>query len=133
MTHEVLPNGDLKISVDDTERQNIRLLFGDRRFDTDGFLFDILENWMDRTGIEWSAPWEIGALTDAPCLAEWGEDRPLRRDEQVGHGNRIIGRTPEGATLVQDPVRAWAFMDYQVRSAQRDLMDKGFCIFQSGN
>lgn len=131
MKHEILPNGNLRITFTEEERENLRAIKDEPWFDSDNNLFDILEPLTCNSELEWSSPEEIGALTSAPILATFGEERPLRPDEEAGRGNRLVGNNGR-ETLVQDVAQAWAFMDYAIRSVQQDLLEKGEAVWQRG-
>jgi hypothetical protein len=63
-------------------------------------------------------PEEIGALTSAPCIGQH-----INTSGLVG-----CHVDPPDSTLDA----GWAFMDYQVRNLQDDLLEKGEAIFQRG-
>ena len=73
--------------------------------DSDEFAYQVLEPLICNSELEWVDPVETGDLTEAPMLGI--------RDEN----DEVLER--------------WAFMDYQVRSLVRELMDKREVTFRS--
>lgn len=108
MTATILPNGNLKITADDSDRAALKEAFEDNpdSFDSDATMADLLEPLTCNTKYDWCNPEDIGALTSAPILCI---------------------RNQEGE--IKD---AWAFMDYQVRSVQHTLLHWGEATFQCG-
>lgn len=89
-----------------TELQNLRAelnVDGTDAFSSDDTLYEVFEWLICNSQYEFVQPEETGDLTAAPLLGI--------RDDQ---GN-IVQR--------------WGFMDYQLRSPQDDLADKGRCRF----
>jgi hypothetical protein len=141
MKYDILPNGDLKISL---QRGDRRKLFDGRKpgddrqpdFGSDDFMGEVFARLIANSELDWSRPEYIGALTDAPILVVYGNDRPLKEGEDPAY-HLIIGRWPDPAdgllkTWTRDPVLAWGFMNYQIRCPQEDLFNDDFVIFQSG-
>ena len=109
MRYEIVPNGDLIVSISHDEQEQLQALrdeLGDE-FGTDQNLFESL---IANSELSWISPEHIGALTDAPILGIQGASGELGDVDQ-----------------------AWAFMDYALRSPQDDLADKGRVRFVSGN
>lgn len=101
-------------------------------------MYDFLEPLTCNTELEWVSPAFTGDLTEAPMLGIYGEtveDPDPNSETDVGKG-RLAGcwNNAEGrAVRWFDPVdRRWAFMDYQLRSVLRELLDKGQVRFISG-
>jgi len=67
--------------------------------------YEALEHLTCNSELGWINPEEIGALTSAPILG--------LRDE------------------LGEPIAAWGFMDYQVRSFLTDLIENGRAVFIS--
>lgn len=67
--------------------------------------YDALEGLLCNSELDWIRPEEIGALTAAPILG-------LRQEDG-------------------EPIAAWAFMDYAIRSFLDDLCKTGRAIFIS--
>lgn len=106
MKHRIMPNGNLEITVDASERRTLRKR---RRTDSDAFgtdetMLELFGSWIANSEFQWCQPEDIGALTAAPILC-----------------------TYDGRDHIAD---AWGFMDYQLRSPQDDLLDTGRCEFQ---
>ena len=140
MKYETLPNSDLRISLEKGDRQ---LLFDGRRrgdgqqpdFGSDDFMFEVFERLIANSELDWAQPEYIGALTSAPILVIWGEERPVTPGEGPDY-HYICGcwhdRDGVLKTWTRDPVQAWGFMNYGIRSPQEDLFNDGFVVFQSG-
>jgi hypothetical protein len=107
--HEA-PNGDLLLSVDSKTQMMLQVIKGidPIAFATSVTQFDIFGWFITNTEYSWITPEEIDAFTDAPILG-------------------IKGSNEYG-----DVIRAWAFMDFESRSPQDDLADKGRVRF-TGN
>lgn len=108
MKIEILPNGNLSISLTDTVEKFALTYMKAKKtqegmpdFSTEDEIF-FLTNRMNNQGFYWVQPEEIGALTSAPCIIQ------------------------------KDTKNVWAFMDYALRSILDDLLDKGEAIFQHG-
>lgn len=133
MKYKILLNGDLEISFsDDTEFSSLREVKADRgdEFASDDVMYELFERLIANSELQWSRPEYIGALTSAPILAIYGEPRKLKLGENVKHFN-LFGHW-NNATWVQDVVKAWGYMNYQIRSPQEDMLKDGFVIFQKG-
>ena len=141
MKYEELPNGDLKISVEEGDLEMLRAVKAERgdAFGSDNTMHEAFEHLIANSELEWSDPAYIGALTSAPVLAIYGDDRPLREDEEDNKDfHNIVGQwcdKRDGTLKVwtKDPIKAWAFMNYQIRSPLDDLLDDGHCIFDCGH
>lgn len=99
---KVLANGNLQIMVDDTnELQEIKeaVASGDQ---SDASMYDAFESLV-AIGYQWISPEDIGALTDAPILANGSLDDPR--------------------------VKIWWYPDYQVKSPLEDIAETGKTIF----
>jgi hypothetical protein len=128
MKHTILENGDLRIDITPCEQIELNAMM--KTVDnpnTDEFMYDLLEPLICNSELQWIRPEEIGALTDAPILGIRGQER-LAKD-----GERLIDKQVTaqsfGKTFVEDVEKAWAFMDYQIRSVQQDLAENGYVIF----
>lgn len=106
---EILTNGDLRLFMDAGSRAELIAIREEapERFDSQELEYELLEpiicNGLCSTSSSFT-----GDLTDAPMLCETISD----------HG------WPEG--------KYWAYMDYCLRFIQKDLVDDGECIWQSG-
>lgn len=103
-TYDLNTNGCLILTADSLERETLAELIKDDNANRHAE-YEALEHLLANSELDWIAPEEIGALTDAPILG--------LRDEQ--------GK----------PTNAWAFMDYQVRSFLTDLVTDGRATFIS--
>lgn len=128
MTYKILPNGNLRIEADQVEMQAAKADLGDD-FGSDRAMYDAFESLIGSSDLDWIRPEEIGALTDAPILGIRGEDKPLPEGHAYGY---VTGRS-EGVTYYAPVLKAWAFMDYALRSPQDDLAEQGYCVFQGGD
>lgn len=106
MKTEQLPNGNLRLSINDAERVEFDSMASRNEFDADATMYDLFEHFMANSEYEWIAPEEIGALTDAPIIGTRDQD----------------GK----------PVSAWGFMNYQIESLQRALLERGEAILTIG-
>ena len=127
MQAEVLENGDLKISVTPEERAILGEM-EDRHTDVD--LHDFFEGLIANSEYEWVLPEYCGALTDAPMLGIYGPERELREGENLDFLCLVGGW--EDKTWVQDVVKCWAFMNYQIDSVLEVLFQSGSIIFDAG-
>lgn len=105
MKHEILTNGDLRITIDKTEQIDFQALALEDDFNSDNTMHEIFESLVANSELDWANPEDIGCLTSAPILA-------IKEDDEIE--------------------QAWGFMNYQLRSPQQDLMEKGSCLFQCG-
>lgn len=104
MRYNIQTDGTLAIHATDADMEFIRDIASQcENFDSNATMCDVFEDLIANSELDWIAPEEIGALTDAPILGTRDEDGI--------------------------PREAWGFMDYQVRSPQEDLISKGCVIF----
>jgi len=113
MKHEIMPDGNLKITVTKEEMCELKVTRSDYEQGLTGdwcwssvHEAEILEPLLANSELQWIAPSETGDLTDAPMIG-------IRNEDDTVHSR-------------------WAFMDYQVRSFIDDLIDKGEAIFTGG-
>ena len=142
MKHDILPNGDLRIIASESDRTILAEMKAEQgdAFDSDQIMGDVFENLLANSELSWSDALAIGALTSAPVLAIFGETREEKSSDTDEFGNyvgcRFVGCWPNDAKkLVHwvDPlIQGWAFMNYQLRSPQDDLLETGETIFQIG-
>jgi hypothetical protein len=109
-------NKNLVITADDEDRAELQALKNqceedDENFVSDRVMEDILEPLLCNSELEWSRPELIGALTSAPILAISGSE-----DEN------------DEAPIL----KAWGYMDYQIRAVQEDLLEYGKAVFTLG-
>jgi hypothetical protein len=118
---EELPNGDLRITVDDDVREEIKekmhaglsdeeVQMGVSAVPTEPMLWDVLEPMTANSEIQSVRPEEIAALTDAPILSDAGRD---------DHGE--LQMTPES--------KVWWYPGYATRDPLDDLIEKGETVF----
>ena len=108
MRYEII-EGDLVVKMCKKEQERLQVILDEnpQDFDSDDVMFDLFEWMVCNSDLCWISAYEIAALTDAP----------------------ILGTKDDAG----DVVDAYAFMDYQVTSPQRQLLDKGECTFISGD
>lgn len=106
MKYEIDQNKNLKIYADIELQQELTELGDD--IQQDAVMHDILEPLTCNSDIEWVAPEEINALTDAPILGT------VTRDD--------MGEITEVHAI-------WWYPNYAIRSPLEDLRDDGFTIF----
>ncbi len=133
MEYKFLKSGNLLIFIDKEEQQELISWKNEEGSDfySDAFMRDFFEEFLANSEFQWCAPEWIGALTNAPILAIFGKDRPIRDDENEEYCN-LVGYDGT-TTYVQDAEEVYAFMDYQVISPQEILLKYGEVIFQKGN
>ena len=135
LKHEILPNGNLKISADAEDLAELRRWRedDDTEFASDRVLHDAFEHMICNSELDWVNPEQIGALTEAPILGIFGETKPAR---DCGPNCREVGGWPDENgvhTLWVEPVeRAWAYLDYALRSPLEDIARYGYVVFVSG-
>lgn len=99
------------------------------RFDTDDFMYDLLERLTTDDSFSWINADVTGDLTAAPMLAILG-------DEEQGPHEACNGLYPCGAngsrTFVQPVLYRWAFMNYVITTPQRELLESGEAVFTGG-
>jgi len=106
-TYDLNTDGSLILKASESERNAIRELMDDPRFGTSTRAeSEVLEWLLANSELEYIAPEEIGALTDAPIMGI---------------------RNAEG-----EVTSAWGFMDYAVRSFLTDLVEDGRAVFIGG-
>ena len=132
MTSEILANGDLKLSIDAEDQDLLAVI---RAEDPDGFcsdntMYDWFEAFIGNNEYEWVRPEEVGGLTSAPILGIYGTERELADGEDPDYLS-VTGHWDD-KTWVQDVVKAWAFMDYQIVSVQERLLETGSATFTNG-
>lgn len=105
-TYDLNTNGCLILRADLQDQEAIRQLADSEsgEYGCNAEL-DALESLIANSELDWIAPEEIGALTSAPILGLRNEDG--------------------------EPIAAWGFMDYQVRSFLSDLVETGKAVFIS--
>ena len=140
-------NKNLVITADEEDRKILQSFKDDweeqdRNFVSDDALYEALESLTCNSELMWSDALSINALTSAPILAIFGEDEedifasgeftpPTNENNYRCVGYRITGsngKTVTGERILQ----AWAYMDYQVRSPQEDLLEYGKAVFTLG-
>ena len=109
LTHQQTKHGDLLIRIDHDGRNELRAQVKDAGFQSDVFMYDTFEWLLGNSDLEWIAPEEIGALTDAPILGI--VDR---------YGNGVLKRVEN----------SFWYPNYCLRSPQEDLVEYGEVIFQ---
>lgn len=138
MHHTILLNGDLRIDISLTEQVHFRELRQHVPISFYSQMAELLEPLTCNSELSWSDAEETASLTDAPILAIFGDERPLRSasGEQAGRGNRYAGDWDDEqgriTTWVQDPVQFWGYMNYQVSSLLDQLADQGYVVLMAG-
>lgn len=99
------------------------------RFDTDDFMYDLLEALVTNDSFYWIDSRVTGDMTDAPMLALLG-------DEEIGPHEDCNGLYPcgrwDGETRVQPVLYRWAFMNYAVTTPQEELRRTGRAVWEGG-
>lgn len=113
MKHEILPNGNLRLSLEKGERDDVQAILDNENLDEHGQLADLLDHF----GLIGNAvllpllPSAIGALTDAPIVTDRFE-----------HGD-------DGTIL--DIGNVWWHERYAVESFLEVLLREGAVVFQA--
>jgi hypothetical protein len=131
MRAKILENGDLEISLERGEKTELRIAMKESEYPaSDNLMHEWFEGFIGNGEYEFTRPEHCGALTDAPMLAIYGKERPLKDSENVEYC--MLAGVWDGQTWVMDVLECWAFMDYQIISVQQRLLDTGKAVFQSG-
>lgn len=106
------------------------------RFESDDFLYDLLEPMFTDDSFSWLPEGTTGDMTSAPILGILGDEMVgPERDHAVCSGLLHCGRWDVDGALreIYQPVLSrWAFMDYALTSPQRELAETGRCEWQGG-
>ncbi len=106
-------------------------------FDSDDFLYDLLEPMFTDDCFFWLPEGTTGDLTSAPMLGILGDEMPGPSSEEAQcSGLYHCGRWEvqgELREMYQPVLQRWAFMDYAVTSPQRELAEHGRCEWQGGD
>lgn len=131
MNHYIDGCGQLIITVDKQEKQHLVESSVEDAFDTDDFMLDFFESLLANSALQWISPAQSGDLTDAPMLAILGEPIPGPENPSDGEAQGMIhvGRWDD-KSWYEPILKRWAFMSYQVKSPQRELMERGFCTWE---
>ena len=134
-------NKNLVITADEEEQRMLREYKSELEdqglnFSSNDALYETFESLICNSELEFSDASTINALTSAPVLAIFsGEDievdPPCEENNYRCIGYRVTGGN-HGVTYGIKLWRAWAFMDYAVRSPQEDLLEYGQTVFQLG-
>lgn len=134
----VIEKERLVMTAEPQEQEYLRLLYeqDNDKFDRDQTFVDLFENlWTNDSfqmlGAEWT-----GDLTDAPMLAILGDEERAPaaiKDDKELYGQCLYpcGKDEQGIRC-QPILYRWAFMDYQVSSPQRELLENGRAVWQGG-
>jgi hypothetical protein len=106
------------------------------RFDSDDFLYDLLEPMFTDDSFSWLPEGTTGDMTSAPMVGILGSDMPGPSTHKAQcSGLYHCGRWEVQGQLreVYQPVlQRWAFMDYAITNPQRQLAETGRCEWQGG-
>lgn len=131
MQCEILADGDMRLFIDAEDSVLLQTLKDEDpdEFGTDAFMYNYFEHLTCNSEYEWIQAEEVGALTEAPMLGIYGEER-ARRDTDSPYIS-VTGQWDD-TTWVQDVLQCWAFMDYQIVSPQELLLESGEVFFTHG-
>jgi hypothetical protein len=132
VTAEILPNGNMKIVPSEFCKGDLAeaLANDPDQFDRDDLMHDVLSPLVENGEYEWTRPEFCGALTSAPMLAVYGEEIPLPEGADSRYFNVVY--SGRGATHYAPVEKCWGYMEYAITSPQREMLERGFCIFTSG-
>jgi hypothetical protein len=121
-------------TIDEDERAVLQHVHDDdpEHFDTDDVMFNWFEGLVCNSELHWCHPLHTGDLTDAPMLCILGEADPNYNWNQPWVTSKLdaIG---SGHIMGCPILQRWAFMNYCVRTPQRDLLETGTCTWQGGD
>jgi hypothetical protein len=117
--------------------RNGRLDSLEPRFDSDDFLYDLLEPMFTDDCFSWLPEGTTADLTSAPMIGVLGDEMPgPPTEEAVCSGLYNCGRwgvERQLRDIFQPVLRRWAFMDYAVTSPQQELAETGRCVWLGGD
>lgn len=121
MKHQILENGNLMLIADSFDIEDLKELKEEHgeHFPADSIEIEFLQDLTSNSELQWISPEEIGALTDAPILGIRRGDNEFEEGESEGDSEEIT--------------QAWGWMDYQVKSLQEELLEKGYAILTKGH
>lgn len=133
MQYHINEHGDLVITATQEERKELQeeIEPSKNQWGASSIEAEALEKLIANSELDWVRPEWVGALTSAPMLVTYLEPRKIKKGEHPDY-MCLAGKDGED-TWVQPVDKCWAYMDYQVRSFVTDLIEKGECVFQSGN
>ncbi|OYW72387.1 MAG: hypothetical protein B7Z37_25045 [Verrucomicrobia bacterium 12-59-8] len=100
-------------------------------FECDATMYCIFEQLVANSELTWVDANDTGDLTSAPMLGILGPDEQGHDPTQTPAGYLPVGCDKFGGIWQKIEAR-WAFMDYQVKSPQQDLLKFGYCRFIGG-
>lgn len=145
MKWKIDEHGRLAISVTKREQRSLKAALRrdekgqcDPSFDSDAYMHNLLEPLVTNGELTWLGEGITDDLTNAPMLANLGDEMPGPDDtaDATGMGLVHVGRWPHERrlrTFYQPVLRRWGFMSYQVSSPQRDLAETGECTWEGGD
>ena len=105
-------------------------------FDSDDFLYDLLEPMFTDDCFAWLPEGTTGDMTSAPMLGILGDEIPGPATSKTQcSGLYHCGRWEvegERRQMYQPVLQRWAFMDYALISPQRELAETGQCVWEGG-
>lgn len=133
--------GRLVMTVTKREQQSLKAAHRrcESGFDSDDFMHDLLDQLVTNDEYAWLPQGCTDDLTTAPMLGLLGEEMPGPdeiQDATSGIGLVHVGCWHHEGRLRQmyRPVlKRWAFMSYQVTSPQRELAERGECVWEGGD
>jgi len=107
------------------------------RFNSDDFLYDLLENMFTNDCFTWLPDGCTGDMTLAPMLGILGEEMagPTKEFTECS-GLFNCGRwevNGELRDIYQPVLQRWAFMDYALTNPQAELAETGRCEWEGGD
>ena len=127
------PNGDLKITIDQTEKISLGNLKLERRQDFTLFdtMYDFFDKFNTNSQYEWINPIEVNLQSQAPTLATFGTQRKVTPYDEPNLPIRGIGYW-DGAEWVKDIEHYWIWVDYKNQPLLEVLLTTGEAIFEKG-
>jgi len=107
------------------------------RFDSDDFLYDLLEPMFTDDCFSWLPEGTTADLTAAPMIGVLGDEMPGPATEKAicsGLYNCRRWEVEGQLRAIYQPVlQRWAFMNYALTSPQQELAETGRCEWQGGD
>jgi hypothetical protein len=111
--YEILPNGNLRLTVDNREELE----------DAED-IEELMEDLIATSELDWICPSVCGDLTDAPMLAILNcEEEPVAASR--GSGRVLTRRWQDWSVAV---THRWGWMDYAVKDLFDELREKGCAV-----
>lgn len=125
-------NGDLVITIDADTQAHLAERQTEDDFDSVNYMYDVFEDLVCNSNLDWISPDITGDLTDAPILGILGEAIPGSEGDGVLAGCYPPEDCPDGEPVphYHPVIDRWGYMDYALKCPQEDLANHGKVVFQ---